>query len=91
VNSIKNEGILLVEPSSLSGGIIVSTARQLGLPIVSLVSNIRIARHRLEIQDFLGLIISLEEDRDALLLLENIREAQFSLVSCQVPPVYKHA
>ena len=81
----RNAGILLVEPSSLSGGIIVTTARQLNLPAVHLVSSVRSARHRLDTEDFHGVIVSLEEDKDALFLLESLRNAEFSAVNPRVP------
>lgn len=82
-----NAGILLIEPSSLSGGIIVSTARQLNLRSVNLVSSVRVARQKFDFEDFSGVILSLEEDNEALLLLENLRAAQFAAVNPQVPIV----
>ena len=82
---VKAGRILLVEPSSLSGGIIVSTARQLNLPAVHLVSSVRSAQQRLDQEDFCGVIVSLEEDKEAVLLLERLRNAKFATVSPQVP------
>jgi CheY-like chemotaxis protein len=77
--------ILLVEPSSLSGGIIVATARQLSLSAVHLVSSVRSAQQKLDQEDFSGVIISLEEDKDAVLLIEKLRNTQFSTVNPLVP------
>ncbi len=77
--------ILLVEPSSLSGGIIVATARQLGLSAVHLVSSVRSAQQKLDQEDFAGVIVSLEEDKDAVLLIEKLRNTQFSAVNPLVP------
>ena len=81
----RNAGILLVEPSSLSGSIIVSTARQLNFPAVHLVSSVRSARQRFDTDDFHGVIVSLEEDKDAISLLEGVRSAKFAAVNPQVP------
>lgn len=77
--------ILLVEPSSLSGGIIVATARQLNLAAVHLVSSVRSAQQKLDQEDFSGVIVSLEEDHDAVLLIEKLRNTQFSAVNPLVP------
>lgn len=81
----KNGRILLVEPSSLSGGIIVSTARQLNLPAVHLVSSVRSAQQKLDQEDFSGIIVSLEEDHESVLLIERLRNVQFSTVNPHVP------
>lgn len=77
--------ILLVEPSSLSGGIIVATARQLSLSAVHLVSSVRSAQQKLDQEDFSAVIVSLEEDKDAVLLIEKLRNTQFSAVNPSVP------
>jgi CheY-like chemotaxis protein len=77
--------ILLVEPRSLSGGIIVATARQLNLSAVHLVSSVRSAEQKLDQEDFLAVIVSLEEDRDAVLLIEKLRNTQFSVINPLVP------
>ncbi|WP_298211903.1 histidine kinase [Acidovorax sp.] len=76
--------ILLVEPSSLTASIIVSTARQLNLPMVRQVSSVRTAQQHLAAQGFLGVIISLDENREAVTLLEQVRDARFA-VDAQVP------
>ncbi|RZJ12636.1 MAG: response regulator [Acidovorax sp.] len=76
--------ILLVEPSSLTGSIIVSTARQLNLPAVRQVNSVRNAQHQLAGKDFSGVIVSLEEMEAAVALLEQVRSAQFS-VAADVP------
>ena len=76
--------ILLVEPSSLTGSIIVATARQLNMPAVRQVSNVRNAQHQLTNKDFSGVIVALDEEREAVVLLEQVRNAQFA-VDAQVP------
>ncbi len=76
--------ILLVEPSSLTGSIIVSTARQLNLPAVRQVNSVRNAQQQLAGKDFSGVIVSLEEMEAAIALLEQVRSAQFS-VAADVP------
>ncbi|MEO7106699.1 MAG: histidine kinase [Rhodoferax sp.] len=82
---VKNGRILLVEPSTLSGSIIVSTARQLNLSAVHLVSSVRSAQQKLDQEDFAGVIVSLEEDHDSILLIERLRSVKFSAVNPQVP------
>ena len=64
--------ILLVEPSSLTASIIVSTARQLNLPMVRQVSSVRTAQQHLAAQGFLGVIVSLDEAQAAVALLDTI-------------------
>lgn len=76
--------ILLVEPSSLTGSIIVATARQLNMPAVRQVSNVRNAQHQLTNKEFSGVIVALDEEREAVVLLEQVRNAQFA-VDAQVP------
>ncbi|GDY34284.1 hypothetical protein ACINB_01770 [Acidovorax sp. NB1] len=76
--------ILLVEPSSLTASIIVSTARQLNMPAVRQVSSVRTAQQHLAAQGFLGVIVSLEEEQEAVALLEQVRGARFA-VHAQVP------
>ena len=76
--------ILLVEPSSLTASIIVSTARQLNLPTVRQVSSVRTAQQHLAAQAFLGVIVSLDEAQAAVALLEQVRDARFA-VDAQVP------
>lgn len=87
MNATGKGRILLVEPSSLSGGIIVATARQLNLSAVHLVSSVRSAQQKLDQEDFSGVIVSLEEDKDAVLLIEKLRNTQFSVVNPLVPIV----
>lgn len=77
-------GILLVEPSSLTGSIIVNTARQLNLPRVHLINSVRSAKQRLSTQNFSAIILSLEETNEALQLLEMVRDRQFT-VAADVP------
>ena len=76
--------ILLVEPSSLTGSIIVATARQLNLPAVRQVGTVRNAQQQLATKDFSGVIVSLDEAPEAVALLEQVRSAQFA-VDAQVP------
>jgi len=76
--------ILLVEPSSLTGSIIVATARQLNLPPVRQVNSVRMAQQRLVHQDFGGIIVSLEEQQEAVALLEQVRNNALA-VNADVP------
>ncbi|MBY0409961.1 MAG: response regulator, partial [Burkholderiaceae bacterium] len=79
-----SHGILLVETSSLTGSIIVNTARQLNLPKVYLTNSVRSAMQRLNSQNFSAVILSLEEDNEALQLLEMVRNQKFA-VPADVP------
>jgi len=76
--------ILLLEPSSLTASIIVSTARQLNLPTVRQVSSVRTAQQHLMAQGFSGVIVSLDEANEVVALLEQVRDARFA-VDAQVP------
>jgi len=76
--------ILLVEPSSLTGSIIVATARQLNLPPVRQVNSVRNAQQQLTYKEYAGVIVSLDEVTEAIALLEQVRSAQFA-VDAQVP------
>ncbi len=69
--------ILLVERSAMVGNIIVSTARQLGLPPLRLVTNSRSAQHHLEHHSFDGVIASLDEEDTMLLLIHKLRTGGF--------------
>ena len=69
--------ILLLERSTMVGNIIVSTARQLGLRPVRLVTNCRSAQQFLEHHPFDGVITSLEEEEETLQLLQALREGAF--------------
>lgn len=69
--------ILLVEQSAMVGNIIVSTARQLNMPKVRLVTSIRSAQQQLETQSFSGMITSLEDEAAALVLIQDLRGAAF--------------
>jgi DNA-binding response OmpR family regulator len=69
--------ILLVEHSALIGNIFVSTARQLGLPPIKLVTSSRSARNFMESQCVAGLITSLDDEEAALMLIEKLRDGQF--------------
>lgn len=81
MNQAQQLGILLIESSSLTGSIIVTTARQLQLPKVHLISSVRTAKQQLMVQNFSAVILSLEETSDALQLLEMIREQQFAIAT----------
>lgn len=85
MSSVRNKRILLIEPSSLTGSIIVATARQLNLSPVYLVSSVRSAEQRLNQEDFFAIIVSLEEDRDAVHLIERLRNEHFSTVNAKIP------
>ena len=81
----RNQDILLIEPSSLTGSIIVATARQLNLPAVRQVNSVRMAQQRLTHQDFAGLIISIDEQQhEAIALLEQVRNDALA-ISASVP------
>lgn len=71
------QDILLVEPSSMTGGIIVSTARQLALPPVRQVNSVRSAHAQLNSRPITGMIVSLEEAAEAVELLRKVRAAEF--------------
>ncbi len=85
MSSVRNKRILLIEPSSLTGSIIVATARQLNLSPVYLVSSVRSAEQRLNQEDFFAIIVSLEEDRDAVHLIERLRNEHFSTINAKIP------
>ena len=85
MSSVRNKRILLIEPSSLTGSIIVATARQLNLSPVYLVSSVRSAEQRLDQEDFFAIIVSLEEDRDAVHLIERLRNEHFSTINAKIP------
>lgn len=79
-----NQDILLVEPSSLTGSIIVATARQLNLPPVRQVASVRTAQQQLAHQDYSGVIVSLDEEHEAIALLEQVRNDQLA-INASVP------
>jgi DNA-binding NtrC family response regulator len=68
--------ILLVEESAMIGSIILSTARQLKLRPVKLVTNHQSARLFLENQLFCGLITSLDDDGHALGIIHHLRQGK---------------
>jgi DNA-binding NtrC family response regulator len=68
--------ILLVEKSAMIGSIILSTARQLKLRPVKLISNHQSAHLFLENQLFCGLITSLDDDGHALGMIHQLRQGQ---------------
>lgn len=79
------QDILLVEPSSLTGSIIVAAARQLNLPVVRQVNSVRMAQQRLMYQDYAGIIVSLDEqEHEAIAMLEQVRDDGLA-VSADVP------
>lgn len=73
--------ILLVEHSAMVGNIIVSTARQLELPSVHLVTSIRSAQQQLQAHVYAGLILALDEESAALQLLDDLRTGNFKSFS----------
>ncbi|MCV2361899.1 histidine kinase [Paucibacter sp. DJ1R-11] len=75
--SVNSAEILLIEHSGMVGNIIVSTARQLGLPHLRLVNNARSARHFLAHQAFVGLIAALDDEEEALELIGNLRKGDY--------------
>lgn len=81
----RNQDILLIEPSSLTGSIIVATARQLNLPAVRQVNSVRMAQQRLVHQDFAAVIVSIDEQQqEAIALLEQVRNDALA-ISASVP------
>ncbi len=74
---VLQQEILLLERSTMVGNIIVSTARQLGLRPVRLVSNCRGAQQWMEHHAFDGVITSLEEEEDTLQLIQQLRAGAF--------------
>lgn len=74
---LARQDILLIEPSSMTGGIIVSTARQLALPQVRQVNSVRSAHAQLETRPITGMIVSLDEQAEAVELLRRLRAADF--------------
>lgn len=81
----RNQDILLIEPSSLTGSIIVATARQLNLPAVRQVNSVRMAQQRLAHQDFAAVIVSIDEQQqEAINLLEQVRNDALA-ISASVP------
>lgn len=73
--------ILLVEQSAMVGNIIVSTARQLELPAVHLVTSIRSAQQQLQTHVYAGLIVALDDEAPALQLLDDLRTGSFKSFS----------
>jgi DNA-binding response OmpR family regulator len=69
--------ILIIEHSTMVGNIIVSTARQLGLQTLRLVSSARSAHHFMEHQAFVGLIAALDDEEEALALIQKLRAGKF--------------
>lgn len=69
--------ILLIEQSAMIGNIIVSTARQLGLQPIRLVTSSRGALQFMENQVFAGLITSLDDEEGALALIQKLRDGKF--------------
>ena len=69
--------ILLVEHSAMIGNIILSTARQLGLRPIRVVTNCRSAQHFLEHQAFDGLITSMDDEEETLALIQKLRGGYF--------------
>lgn len=69
--------LLLVEPSSLVRGIIVSVARQLDLAQVHQTSHLGTANGWLSDRSFDGILMSIEEPRASIEMLTLIRMGQF--------------
>ena len=85
MSDLSPQDILLVEPSSLTGSIIVATARQLNLPSVRQVNSVRMAQQRLTHQDYAGMIVSIDEQQhEAVALLEQVRNDELA-VSASLP------
>lgn len=80
------QDILLIEPSSLTGSIIVATARQLNLPRVSQVASVRTAQQQMAHHKYGSIILSLDEQDAAIGLLEQVRQGAYAVPS-DVPVV----
>ena len=70
--------LLLVEPSSMVGSIVVSTARQLDLPAVKLTNSVRQARQELSNKGCNALLVTLDDEGEALAMLRHLRGGGFS-------------
>jgi DNA-binding response OmpR family regulator len=81
LHAVHSPEILLVEHSTMIGNIIVSTARQLGLRPIRLVTSCRSAQHYLEHQAIDGLITSLDDEEETLALIEKLRTGSFRSAS----------
>lgn len=82
----RGQQLLLIEPSSLIRGIIVSVAKQLSLAQVHQTGNLATANSWLVERSFDGILMSLDEPRPSLELLTLIRMGQFRC-DAQVPVV----
>lgn len=82
--SLARQDILLIEPSSMTGGIIVATARQLALAHVRQVNSVRSAEAQLQSRPIACMIVSLDEQAEAVELLRKVRAAEF-LVPADIP------
>lgn len=82
----RGQQLLLIEPSSLVRGIIVSVAKQLSLAQVHQTGNLATANGWLTERSFDGILVSLDEPRASLELLTLIRMGQFRC-DAQVPVV----
>jgi CheY-like chemotaxis protein len=71
-----SQEILLVEESAMIGSIILSTAKQLKLRPVRLVTNCQSAQLFLENQVFCGLITYLDDAGAALGIIDQLRQGQ---------------
>jgi len=81
---LARQDILLIEPSSMTGGIIVATARQLALAHVRQVNSVRSAEAQLQSRPITCMIVSLDEQAEAVELLRKVRAAEFS-VPAEIP------
>lgn len=70
--------ILLLEPNSMTGSIIVATARQLGLPHVRQINSVRHAQAQLQSSAFGSMIVSLDEPAETVDLLQKLRASEFA-------------
>lgn len=73
--------ILLLEPSSMVGGIVISTARQLEMPVVRQATSLRGGEQLLAQHDFGCAIVSLAQDGDVLALLHAVRAERYKASS----------
>lgn len=79
MSGVNGPGILMLEPSSLIGGIVLATARELGLPRVHQVTSVRAAQRELVARSFSALIVSLDEYVQATELLDQVRAQAFAV------------
>lgn len=75
---LRTLNLLLVEPQSLIRSTVVSVARELRLPQIDETASVELASQRMARVRYDGLVLSLEDEARALLLLERLRTGQLA-------------